>query len=251
MKRGLAILVCCWALPLAAADLNLCQGDTDAYPWSYGNEQGLDQYVVKTAARNLKLQINLQARPWKRCLHEVSTGLSDGVLSASFTAEREKYAAYPRLPDGRPDSAFRLSRDYYRVYRRINSPMNWQGGQFHQVQSIGIQAGYSVGEKLRADGFTLDERSKEAIDLLRKLDAGVIDIAITEQGEAGQALRKNPGLARHIEMLPLPYEVDDQYLAMNKAFCQKKPALCQALWQEIRKVRESKPYQQKLQQHGF
>lgn len=241
----------CWLLPVTAGALDLCYEEVPVFPWMYGQNEGLDRYLIQTVAQRLKLPLTFKPLPWKRCQYEVRFGLSDGMFSAGFTHERHEYASFPLQADGQPDKAYRMARDYYRVYRRNGSAMNWQHGQFSQVRIVGIQAGYSVAERLRSQGQRLDESSHDASELLRKLEAGFFDIAVTMQGEAGLALKSSPPLAKHIEVLPEPYQTNDMYLALNKAICQRDPGLCQRLWQEVRSVRESREYQHRARQLGY
>jgi polar amino acid transport system substrate-binding protein len=250
-KFVLATLLTSCLLTATAADLSLCYEDVDVYPWGYGKHEGLDHYLLQTVTNRLKIDIEYRPRPWKRCQYEVRNGISDGMFSASFTAERQQYAVYPTLPNGEPDPSYRMARDDYRIYRRIGSAMDWQNMRMIHIKKIGIQAGYSIYSELLAAGYTLEDSSKNVSDLMRKLDAGIVDVVITLQGPAQHTLQTLPHLANRIEQLPIPYKVNNLYLPLSKSYCQKQAERCQALWQEIRNIRETAQYQSMLKAHGF
>lgn len=233
-----------------AGSLTLCYEDVDIYPLSYGKSEGLNYFMLQTMARHLDLKITYKQLPWKRCQFEVRQGISDGIFSAAFNAERSEYADYPLRPDGTPDGHYRMNKDYYSAYRRTGSVANWRGGKFMHTRTIGIHAGYSVAPELRAAGFMLEERSKTSEDLFRKLDNRIVDLVITPQGEAEYTLQKNTGLAAHIERLPEPYKEIDMFLALNKSFCKQHNGLCPKIWQELKVIRESADYQQLLRKYG-
>ncbi len=247
----LATLLTSWLLPATAADLSLCYEDVDVYPWVYGKNEGLDRYLLQTVANRLKIDIEYRPRPWKRCQYEVRNGISDGMFSASYTVERQQYAVYPTLPNGEPDPSYRMAKDDYRIYRRIGSAMDGQNMHMSHIKMIGIQAGYSIYSELLAAGYGLEDSSKNVSDLMRKLDAGIVDVVITLQGPAQHTLQTLPQLASRIEMLPIPYKINNLYLPLSKGYCQKQAERCQALWQEIRNVRETAQYQSMLKAHGF
>lgn len=251
MEYLLAMLLTSWLLPAFAADLSLCYEDVDVYPWVYGNNEGLDHYMLQTVANRLKINIEFRPRPWKRCQYEVRSGISDGMFSASFNTERQQYAVYPSLANGQPDPNFRMARDDYRIYRRAGSAINWHNTKTSHANLIGIQSGYSIYSELQNAGYALEDSSKNASDLMRKLDAGIVDVVITLQGPAQHALQTLPNLASRIELLPLPYKVNNLYLPLSKSYCQKQAERCQAIWQEIRNVRETAEYQNMLKAHGF
>ncbi|MEJ2793765.1 transporter substrate-binding domain-containing protein [Iodobacter sp. LRB] len=251
MQNLLAMLFVSWLLPATAADLKLCHQDVDVYPWTYGKNQGLDRYVIQTVASRLKITIEYRARPWKRCQYEVRNGTSDGMFPASFTPERQQYAVYPSLATGEPDPNYRLSRDEYRIYRRMGSSLNTQNLRSNLSRLIGIQAGFSIYAELHNAGYALEDSSKDVGDLMRKLDTGLVDSVITVQGQVQYALKNLPDLASRIEVDPVPYKVINLYLPFSKAYCQKQAERCQAIWQEIRNVRETTEYQNMLKAHGF
>ncbi len=252
MTKGLAVgLFSLLASPLLAASLTLCHEDVDAYPWIFGEKDGLDRYVMQTVAKRLGLAVKYRPLPWKRCQFEVKNGMSQGMFSAAFSAERSVYADYPLQPDGQPNRAMRMAQDRYLVYRHMGSNADWRDGEFRHVRLAGIQAGYSIGPELRTMGLTLDERSSSTDDLFRKLDSGAIDVAIVLQGQAAHALQQFPQWTSRLEALPEPYRENDMYLALNKTFCRQNKDLCPRLWQEIRAVRESPEYRQLQQKYGF
>lgn len=251
IKLLLASSMALLASPLPAVSLTLCHEDVDVFPWIFGEQEGLDRYVMQTAAKRLDVQVKYKPLPWKRCQFEVKHGTSQGMFSAAFSAERSIYADYPMKPDGTPNRALRMGQDRYLVYRRMGSDAAWGDGEFSKVRLAGIQAGYSIGAELRTLGIGVDERSSTADDLFRKLDSGAIDVAVILQGQAVHALQQFPQWTSRLEALPEPYRENDMYLALNKTFCRQNKDLCPRLWQEIRAVRESPEYRQLQQKYGF
>ncbi|MBE9608884.1 substrate-binding periplasmic protein [Chitinilyticum piscinae] len=253
MRHWLVAVMLAWlAIPAWAAEkLTLCHEDVDVFPWVFGEKDGLDRYVMQTVARHLQLEVTYRALPWKRCQYEVREGLSDGMFSAAFSAERTLYAAYPMAADGQPDAALRMGRDRYLVFRKLGHAASWQGGRFVHAERAGIQAGYSIGAELRTQGLLLDERSATAEDVLRKLDAGSVDVAVLLEGPALRAMQQFPRWSSRLEALPESYRENDMFLALGRGVCQKRPGLCHKLWQEIRVVRESAEYRQLQRKYGL
>ena len=65
---------------------------------------------------------------------------------------------------------------------------------------------------------------------------------------ADQLLASHPDIGQDIEKRPVPLEQKDYYLMLSNRLVDERPALAQALWDEIARQRESADYRARLRQ---
>ncbi len=73
----------------------------DYPPHHYKEEGKIRGYNVEVARyifEQLGIDLEIRLMPWKRCLEEVMTGKSSGLLSSSYVKERESFLYYPPEP---------------------------------------------------------------------------------------------------------------------------------------------------------
>jgi polar amino acid transport system substrate-binding protein len=249
MKRFL-LLACLLVLPCAAKEtVKLCFDNEDAYPSTLKNGTGLSFFLLNTVAERLDLNFTYQALPWKRCLKEVQSGGYDGVIGIAYLPERRAIAAYPLNSQEEPSHEQRLLTTTRSVYRRKDSANFWNGKQFSPLNgAVGVQAGYMAASVLKQRQIPSEDSSQSVDDLFRKLNVGLIQIAVAEERQGDRSLKTHPEYAKQIEKLPQPFLISDLFLAFSYPFQNRKTKLSQAIWQDIAIVRESSQYKNATQE---
>ncbi len=181
--------------------------------------------------------------PWQRCLNEAAAGHFDGVLAASFSAERAVGLAFPTTAAGTPDTNRRMFNIGYVLLRRKGSGINWDGQQFdgsssRAGQAIGAERGFSIVRFARERGGVVEDRFPRFDAMIESLKLGRIGAVLVDQ-EGGSVLLADPGFARGHEIAgpPMPYKA--YYLPLSRAFAEAHPDLAQRIWGAIAKVRET------------
>jgi polar amino acid transport system substrate-binding protein len=249
MKR-LLLLACLLALPCAAKEtVKLCFDNQDAYPSTLKDGTGFSFLLLNIVAERLDLNFSYQALPWKRCLKEVQAGNYDGVIGIAYLPERRSMAAYPLNSKAEPLHEQRLLTTTRSVYRRKGSTSFWNGKQFSPLNGpVGVQAGYMAASVLMQKQISKDDSSQSVDDLFRKLNVGLVQIAVVEERQGDRTLKTHPDYQKQIEKLPQPFLISDLFLAFSYPFQNRNPKLSQAIWQNIAIVRESEQIKNSMQE---
>lgn len=226
--------------------LRLCYESEDLVPYtapqpnSPVGQPGLLLELVEQAARQARLRLDLHRRPWKRCIHEVRQGDSDGLFAAIWQADREAWGRFPgRLAQGMAPVAERqrLWRVTYRIIVRPDSSLEWDGRRFFGiVHGIGAPLGYATSQRLQALGVLASESF--AVDKgLRMTAAGRLDGYVLEH-EIGQALIERLQLQDRLTLLPMPLMTSDWYLPVSHQYYRDHPELAERFWAALAEQRE-------------
>ena len=79
-------------------NLTICTDSNSWYPFTFvknENAQGIHIDIVKKACNEIGIRCTFSPLPWKRCLYIAKRGLVDGIVSASYNENRNKYLFYP------------------------------------------------------------------------------------------------------------------------------------------------------------
>lgn len=228
--------------------LRLCYENQDLSPYTSApvgasaDHPGLILELIERAAYSARLQLVLHRQPWKRCIHEVRQGVSDGLFVAVWRADRDTWGRFPgRTPDGSApvDPGRSLWPVEYRVIVRPDSPLQWDGRSFQGVRhGIGAPLGYAVGEYLQSLGVLANESLAPAT-ALKLVAAGRLDGYVLES-ELGLALIAREGLQGRLAQLPLPLVRADWYLPLSHQFYAAHPERAERLWQAIGEQRQQR-----------
>lgn len=244
MTCRLALLCCLLWLPLASqADtvltLQLCQSDEGDYPWTLPDRPGLNNLLIERAARRTGVAVSFHAMPWARCLFKTSMGGMDGIVAASYRAERRRIGVYP-WRNGQPDAERRLMRNRYLLYRRKgDTGVQWDGQRLKVEGLVGVQTGYSIATTLRQRGVAISQRERLPDRLLEELIAGNLRAITLTAGEGERLLADTPAYRQAIEALPPALEEKDFYLVFSHRFQKKNPALTERFWHALRLEQQS------------
>lgn len=250
MKKHLLflLLMLCLSPVQASEPMRLCQDDVDVYPWHMASGQGLSNIMLKQVAERLRVSIETESMPWKRCLAMVQKGQIDGAIAASFTPERMTIGAYPLNAQQKPDRNRRMSDETYALFVLNGNPegINWDGKTLAKTaKPVAAQLGYSAVELLRKMAIDVDDSDKKPELLLRKLQMHNVSAAVLNTREATRLL-KNPAFSGKITRLEPPLLSREAYLLFSHQFEQEHPNLVERFWDEIAKVRESASYQNEM-----
>ncbi|MBI9090915.1 MAG: transporter substrate-binding domain-containing protein [Desulfobacterium sp.] len=228
--------------------LKIAFDHSDSYPWTLKNRTGIDFYHINRVAKKLNCKIEYIAYPWKRCLHTLKNNKVDGVMVGSFKESRMEIGVYP-MKNNSHDPDKRMHSSSYSLYVLKDSPLSFDGRKLVNLTGdIGIPRGYSIGEKLTQLGANVTEfESTDRIFLL--LSKGRLQGAVTLTPIGDHAISKDPALASQIKKISTPLVEKPYYLILSHKLWNEQPELCNKLWAEVEKVRESDAY--KKAYHDF
>lgn len=228
--------------------LRICMDDSAHAPWRVAEadgrvrNQGLEfGFLRLLGERGWHLQP--RTLPWKRCLADARAGDVEGVMGVSYTPERVMYLRYP-MRNGEPDPERAVRRIRYVLVVARGTEASWDGLQLAipAPRRVGVQAGYSTAALVRELGLEVDEGARSVSGLLERLLANQVQAVVLSQTELTQQL----GLRERVRVLEPALPPRVHYLALSAVFERRRPALAEALWRDVAKVRESAEFQRLL-----
>lgn len=197
---------------------------------------GLAVEIVAQAVASQGCKAVFVRRPGKRVLAEVAANGHAGALMFSYSEERQRSVVFPMDAAGKIDSARRLARLNYYLYRMAGSKLEWDGSKFsHLDGTIGVNLGYAVAEDLKALGAKVEEVPTTAQNL-EKLRLGRLAAYAMHDFGVEAALRAP--LYSKVERLPTPLSVRDYYLSFSPVFYRDNKALAERIWDELARSRD-------------
>ncbi|WP_068826058.1 substrate-binding periplasmic protein [Pseudomonas sp. BMS12] len=203
-------------------------------------QPGLIIELIQQAAYRTKLRLDLHQQPWKRCVHEVQNGVSDGLFIAVWQLDRDSWGRYPgRDPQQqRPvDANQRLWRVEYPIIVRPGGALQWDGERFTGIRyGVGAPLGYATSQRLRELGVLASESLGQAA-ALKLVAAGRLDGYVLER-EIALGLIERLQLQGQLMFLPQPLLNADWYLPLSHRFYIAHPELAEGLWRAVAEQRE-------------
>jgi len=243
LSKAVAIALCWFAMPVLSCSINVVYNEVASPPYYLGDGElipknpGIAVELVNMAAAKIKCKVKWERMPNRRVQNEILYGKADAMLMFSFNAERAGYAVYP-MKDDNPDPALRLAALTYRVYVRNDSPLQWNGQEFTQLNgAIGVNAAYSVAKEISKLGATVEE-APGTVNNLKKLRLGRI-AAYVMQDLPADAMIEDMKIT-DVRKLALPLSTKDYYLPFSKDFYAKYPDVANNLWKEIATLRQTR-----------
>jgi len=223
--------------PNAPAHWVLCFENRDVPPWRYADGSGDNITLLDGAATRAGVRFSYVARPFLRCKSDIAAGRVDGLFAISHSKAREALWAYPPAAARREH---RMFVDGYVLLRRRGDSVRVEGGRIVGLNGrVGAQPGYSIVDRLRAQGLNVDDGSPDAPLVLRKLADRRIGAAAIGISTVNSIKAETPTLMAHFEILPEPLVKQDYFLVLSKKRLQQDPGLSQKIWEAIRAERES------------
>lgn len=241
---GMIVGLAGWAGAASAApcELRLAYNSEPAPPYLLGDEGAVRQHpgaaveLLQRVAAQHGCLLRLSRVPNVRVLMETQAGRHDGAFMYSYSAARALTLAYP-MRDGQPDTARRITRLSYYLYRLRHAPVDWDGQKIQGLQGpVGVNFGWSIGKDLREQGIAVEEalNTQQNFDKLRH---GRI-AAFATQDLSGDAALRRYGYSE-VERLPLPLSSKDYFLVFNLRFYQTHRELAERIWTSMASLRDS------------
>jgi polar amino acid transport system substrate-binding protein len=243
-KILLAMIFAIFLAPSYAAgqieNVVLCHEEEDSYPWLLKERQGLDILLLNMVAKKLNIKFEMRPLPWVRCLDELKNNHVDGAFKLSFSTERLDLGHYPMLGN-KPNVDQRLHAESYSLYRLKGSLINWDGERLNNANGaiVGAQSGFSIIAQLKELGVQVDEQTRSAEIIFKKLAADRVNAVALHTQEGDMELGRKGVFSNKIERIVPPLIEKNYYLVLSNAFYVRNPQLAKQLWAALANVRES------------
>ncbi len=220
--------------------LRFCYEDKPLEPYYRGSGEQVPkdfpgatiEHLHQLTAAILGVTLQLERRPWKRCLSKLQTGETDALV-ASYRPEREQIGNYPML-DGKPDPSRAFSEHHTCLVKKADSTWTWDGERVRGIDSLVVARplGYAPlivpGPQQVSMHYTLSGTMD--LDLLQ---AGRIHAVTTLCKIAGQAVVSSVISDLGLQVLQPPLHSNTGYLVFSKQFSARHPQLTAALWRQL------------------
>lgn len=203
--------------------------------------KGVAFELMKELERRLNISILVKRNPWKRCMLSLEHGEIDGLLGASYLAERRSIGHYPLTVQGEPDYAKQLYSSHYWLYAK-NPAVSWDGQQL--ILPPRSEAGTGLG-------FS-------SVKLLSKLNVPVVEeylparlVTLLENDRvaviAGYTYQFSPYIAqskesKSIYRLPIPLQKDDMFLLFSNPYYHANTDQAESIWSALAEIHRSGQY---------
>ena len=245
---ALALLGPANALAADPEVLRICYEAEDSLPfWGPAGDhgtpgQGLVLDLIESAAKQAGLRLELQRRPWKRCILQLEQGLSDGIFAAIWQPERDVWGQFPgrdRQSNAPVQRSYRLWQVDYPIIVRQGSALNWDGQQFSgTTNGLSAPLGYIANQQLAALGV-LAKPTYNAEIALKLIALGRLDGYVLERQIAHYHIAQQ-GLQAQLTLLPKPLFAADWYLPLSHQLYRQHPQVAQRFWQALSEQREAR-----------
>lgn len=239
------------ALPVQSnTALRFCYEDKPLEPYYRGqgaivpkdNPGATIEHLQLLVSKVPGIRLQLERRPWKRCLAKLQQGETDAVV-ASYRPEREDIGVYPML-NQQPDPKRAFSQHQTCLVQKAGSNWHWNGHEVSGIESLVVARplGYAPllvpGPKQVLMHYTLSGTMD-----LELLQAGRVHAVTTLCNIAGQSVVSPNILQRGLKVLTPPLHSNVGYLLFSRQFYQQQRASADALWQQLQANKGTEIYQ--------
>lgn len=235
-------------LPLATATplpLRVCVVDLDAPPYAVVDplRRGLVERLMVDAGRPAGLDVQLQRAPAQRCQALLQNGAIESIV-AGPAARNLELGRFP-MKGGAIDEGRRLAVAQLFWVKRRDSPVDWDGQRLSGAAPAELLAGARPGvfiaiEKLQALGLRIDAAGVGTPQLLAKLRARRVDLAVAFEHEL-QLLLREPVNAE-LAMLSRPFAMASFYAMVRPGLAAATMERVERWWTEIGRLRDQPAY---------
>ncbi len=243
-----------WVSSASAITLVIAHEGKENPPYTYANKsdpalsQGVTIDVLNTIAKRLNFDIEYVHLPWLRALIKLKQNKVDALFHASFKQDRIKYGLYP-MKNSLVDADKMLMTQRYILYKRVDSPLNWNGKSFTSLTgSLGAVMSYAIVSDLKKMGIKVTELSN-SLALLNQVQSGRLAGFVNLENMTDSTIRKNKALLNSIEKIPMAVKEKPYYLMFSHGRFETHPELVEAIWLEINRTNRSGEYQEFLRKY--
>ncbi|MCV2359331.1 transporter substrate-binding domain-containing protein [Paucibacter sp. TC2R-5] len=200
---------------------------------------GFSEKLLVESANQAGLSVEIEAYPLKRCRQRLALGQTDATMAAA-TANNQAELQFP-MQAGEVDTNRRVTKIQLLWIKRKDSALDWdgqslRGGDADQVV-VGTRASFRAAtEALMKLGLKVDDVAFDVPQLLRKLAAGRVDLAVVAKAEM-QTHLPNPE-REGLQVLATPFLTNNLYLALRPGQSAARQAQAEAWWDVIGRLRE-------------
>jgi polar amino acid transport system substrate-binding protein len=224
-----------------ATELRLGYPDVENFPLFMGvgpavpPAPGIVVELVQRAVHDAGGESTIVRLAIARVYQQLKDGHIDGFPCLSYNEERAAYLAYP-MRAGKPDSNRRCARLNYVIYQLHGGSARWDGNALSVAGPVGVNRAFSIVDRLRELGATVDEQISER-ELFAMLARGRVAAVVTLEniGDSEAARSVN---AKRFEKLPLPLSTRDYFLGVTRFFYAANTPFVERVWTRIGELRD-------------
>lgn len=172
-------------------------------------DQGYLADISRLITQQANIDLNVEIKPWKRVVKEVSDGRLDGSVCMFKTSERQKLMHFVEPPILMEKTVL-FHRDDYKP-------------EVHSLEDLSqIRLGILDGAGYQSDSYLRSHPNLvhvSSIDsLFRMLAKGRVDLILAEYRNGMSIIEKTPIVEGHrFGVLPVNYQITDVYIVLSKA----------------------------------
>lgn len=210
---------------------------------------GVSERLLIDAGRRVGLTVELLRYPIRRCRLLFDGGALEAVIAAPIAANLLT-AQFP-MKEGVVDAERRVVRLAVVWVKRNDSSLGWDGRQVTGLAPaaapplVGVRGSARfTTEAVQSLGLGVDDAALNSRQLLAKLAAGRVDLAIGLREDLEPLLRERERNAERpaLQMLAKPLLVSDFHVALRQGASEAERRLAEAWWTEIGRLRELPDY---------
>jgi polar amino acid transport system substrate-binding protein len=234
------------AAPAAAVTLRLCTDEHSRLPYITPQGTGMADLLIREAARELGITLELRPAPITRCREEVRVNAVDGYPIVPYSPSVREFMAFP-MHGNEPDASRAIGNIRLLIFRRVGTLAAWDGARFTQLTTPVLVPSGSVlsQDRLTQMGVPQENTARGLEANFQKLLAGRAELAMGSEF-TGNVLMGQPQYAGKIEALPAPFADEPFYLGVSKRFHDANADLMEKLWNAMARLRKSPAYQQAM-----
>ncbi|WP_426417658.1 substrate-binding periplasmic protein [Aestuariirhabdus sp. LZHN29] len=203
-----ALVLCCLAFSVQAAPLQVAASTWPPYVDENADRRGVAVVIVEQALRRAGFDINMVVDIWPRSLEGTRSGVYDVIAAAWYSDERNKELAFskPFLDNHLKFVVLKTRGLKYQSLEDLNGKM------------IGTIRDYAYGEPFDSAELAIRVPANHAIQNLRRLVLGQVDMVLADEQEALYTIRTLlPDQESNLEVLPKAVSTNGLHIAVSRA----------------------------------